>query len=144
MPNPVKGEVALVRPAVDGRAEETYILVFDDEAIVVLENELDLSVLQFPQLFVGVPKFGVVRVMLWGALIRRHPKVTVAEAGVLAREIGLPDALSLITEALKIGFPQPGDMEDAGAKADPPPAAAKPPRKRGTGRRSTASGSNSA
>jgi hypothetical protein len=93
MANPHKGELAL---DLDGK---TYTLVLDANAIVEAETLLDRGVNDF-----DMRRIGTMRALLWAALRRYHPEMTLLDAGELITGNGnrIGDKLG---EAIRLAFP---------------------------------------
>lgn len=104
MPNPHRGEVAIEGP------EGPLTLRFSINAICEVEAALDQPVQQMLAAFEtpqGVP-LRMIRTLLWGGLIDRHPQMTPAGAGEIMQHLGVPRAVAAIGEALALAFPAAG------------------------------------
>jgi hypothetical protein len=127
MVNPLRGEVAL---DVEGT---TYVLCLDINAIIEVENLLDIGIADVANLFNDPARIraGNVRAMLWAALQRHHPDVTLAWAGKIVGRIGMGLAIEKLGEALSVAFPQEGEQRR------------RPPETAGSGKASTSRSSRS-
>lgn len=112
MPNPVKGEVPLKLS--DGRE---FVLTMDFEALVEAEGASNLPL---PQLMAkaALGFVGAQRTLLFGALHRNHPEITVEDcSAIMLSEIDV--ATAALMKAIEAGFPA---AKAAGGKegANPP------------------------
>ncbi|WP_052731802.1 GTA-gp10 family protein [Devosia geojensis] len=128
MVNPLRGEVAL---EVEG---ETYTLCLDINAIIEVENLLDIGIAEVAGLFSepGRVRAGYVRAMLWAALQRHHPHIELRMAGDLLVKVGLARVIETLGETLDAAFPS----EEGEHRRHPPTTA-------GTGKVSTSRSSRS-
>lgn len=99
MANPVKGEASF---EADGK---TYTLVFDFNAICVLEEAFDADINSIGEL-IGTKATSVRKVFQVG-LCRHHPDITELEAGDLISVISPAEAGALIKKAFALSFPAP-------------------------------------
>lgn len=116
MTNKLKGEVSLTGPA-----GEAFTLVFDWEALVLVEDSRDKSFADVVE-ELDAGRLGALGALLWAAMRRHQPKTTLGQAGVLALALaadGRDEELKAkIIEAITLGFPT--KKEVGAAKADPP------------------------
>lgn len=135
MSNPITGEVRL-------NGAETFTLKFSTEALILVEEALDISVLELMTLL-RRPRLKQVRVLLWAALHERHPLDSESEglkrAGALIAEHGLVEVLEKLAEAIKAAFPR---RDGKGGASGPQSEAAEAPPADGIGSSSSGSGSN--
>jgi hypothetical protein len=106
MPNPLKGEVALVA------GETTYTLRLSINEIVQLEDLLDKDVTEISALLMSPnPRLGAWRSALWAALQYQHKGTTLEDAGEIIAVAGLPSVMGKVGEALQAAFPtsEPSD-----------------------------------
>ena len=117
---------------------QTYRLVFGINALVALEESLDLKIDQLAAALGGQDgvSFKLLREVFWASLQEHHEGITKMEAGSLMTAIGGIDKSSaLIMKAFKAAFPQ---VEEGEANAHP----RKPGRAAGTGKTSSRAGAN--
>lgn len=111
MPNPLRGEAAL----------GDYTLVFDFNAMCLLE---DATGQKTPQLLAQMQMeigFRELRAFVWAGLQRKHEGLSIAEAGEIIGSFGVKGvevALSAVNAGITAAFVQPK------AKAANPPKAA--------------------
>lgn len=108
MANKDRGEISL---KVDGK---TYTLCFDVNALCEVEDLLGRGI---PHIMADMQsaetmRFGTVRGLLWGALQRHHPEMTVKMAGEMVSAVKLDKAMAAIGDALNASNPdedEPGN-----------------------------------
>lgn len=102
MANRIRGEV-------DFESERGRLtLKYDVNALCELEEELDIGIQEFGEMFAGKRKVRLkhVRAAFWAGLRHHRPEITVNEAGELIMEIGgMVPALELIGKAFELAFP---------------------------------------
>lgn len=109
--NPVRGESPLV---VDGRA---YTLVLDFNALCTAESALGIDIDEIIPRYERGLSLTLVRGMVWAALQRHHPEITIEKAGDLISQAGLPAARTALNAAMTNAFGGSADKE--GAKSPP-------------------------
>lgn len=126
MANPHRGEVDLVA------GETTYTLRMSMNSIAQLEQILDKSVNEISAMLSDSENVRVWlwRATLWAALQSSHKGTTLEDAGEIIGEVGLPEVLQKVGEAMTLGFAQSGSAEPK----NPPKASSA-----GTGKRSKSS-----
>lgn len=118
-------------------AGKSWRLVYSVNALIALENRLDMSVSKIGQRMAGDLRMGFLRDVFVGGLRTHHPEVTDELAGDLIQEVGGAKVGELIGQAFSAAFPR--EAEEAGAGRGSGPRA----RRVGTGPSSTTSGSSS-
>jgi len=128
MANPLRGEVAL---EVEG---QTYTLCLDINAIIEVENLLDIGIAEVAGLFSEPENLraGHVRALLWATLQRHHPHIELRKAGELIGIVGLAEVIDRLGEALAAAFPSKEGEHSR-----------RPPTRAGTGKVSTSRSSRS-
>jgi hypothetical protein len=120
MPNPIKGEVAFTSGG------QVYTLVYNFDALVVLEDRFDKSVDEIIAYLARNRRVKNLAAALHPGLLAHHPDVTEAQAGALM--MGIEDGktpFELITDGITAAFPKRADVDDKdGEGADGPPAVA--------------------
>ena len=107
MANSIKGEVAFKADGTD------YTLVFDFNAIVAIEEDLDVKMDDLGEVM-GAKASAFRKVFQIG--LRRHHDVSVEEAGDIITAVGAGDAGQLVAKAFKAAFP---DTEVGNSTARP-------------------------
>lgn len=132
MANPLKGEMSF-----DAEGK-TYVLIYSNNALVELEDQLDRGIVDISQEMTSWAKqpekirLGLLRAVFWAGFIERHPEITVKMAGELMNKIGgVAKVTEVVSEAFARAFPDP----ETKVEAHPPKASPNP--KSGTGRRSS-------
>lgn len=131
MANPLKGEVSF--PV----GEETFTLAYTINALIVLEERLDMSVVEIGKRLNEEGRLGFLRALFWAGLIERQPSMTEVGAGTLLQAYGPQEARAKILDAFIAAFPKAAAEGVAEGEAGPQKAA-----RRGTGRRSSSSGTS--
>lgn len=106
MPNKLKGETHF------RIGEETYRLLFDYEALCLIEDATDQAI---EQVLLSVQRNSLrlrtLRVFLWAGLQRHHPDVTREEAAGLILQSGIAAAQIHVAQAFAAAFPEPGEKD---------------------------------
>jgi hypothetical protein len=118
MSNAYKGEIEF---EAEGK---TYILQFNAEALIALEEKLDKGIIKITremERWATNPedvRLGTVRTIWWAGLHAHQPELTLADASALifALDGGFAKAVELIGEGFSKGFPAPGSRS-----TNPPP-----------------------
>jgi hypothetical protein len=113
MANKYKGEVAFGE--IDGHP---LILVFTINAMVEMEDALGDQVVELGvRLASGGINWRDLRTMVRWGLSTYHPELDEIAAGEVISQLGITDAMSLVTEAFTgaFGMPEPAEGEDAPA-----------------------------
>lgn len=102
MGNPVKGEVAFTVEGVE------YILVFDINALCILEDRLNLPVMEIGQRFSdpSTLRLSFLREVFRAGLLTHHDEMSPEAAGALLMGVGLEGAATLIAKAFFAAFDQ--------------------------------------
>lgn len=101
MTDSITGEVRLDGP-------DSHALKFSTEALIRVEDELDISVLALP-LLLRRPRLKQIRVLLWAALQDHHEGVSLKAAGDLIAAHGLQEVIAKLGEAMVAAFPKRKD-----------------------------------
>lgn len=109
--NPFRGESPLV---VDGRA---YTLMLDFNALCIAESALGIDIDEIIPRYERGLSLTLVRGLVWAALQRVHPEITLDMTGDLIAQAGLPVAREALNLALTNAFG--GQAEKEGAKNPP-------------------------
>ncbi len=99
---------------------QTYVLVFNVNALCEVEYVLDMATDRILKALAVSPPLHVVRALLWGGLRQHHPDIDLIGAGDLIERAGGPGpALDKIGEALVSAFPEADETENPrkGARA---------------------------
>lgn len=127
MTNTIKGEVDLVA------GDQTYRLFFGTNAMIGLEEKLDLNLQEIGQLLgSGKARIRQMRLMLWSMLLENHD-VAEQDVGSIMDEAGHETAGEAIALAFLAAMPKPKEGE-VGEEPERPQPAAKAAAK--TGKRS--------
>lgn len=110
MANPMKGEVAFTA------GDDTYTLVYSINALVTLEDKLQIATSQIGELLGERMSMTSLRTLFWAGLIDRHD-CSEQEAGNLISEVGIAKSAELIGEALSKAFPEAGKSKGRPQKA---------------------------
>lgn len=124
MANPMKAETVVELD--DGR---TVTMVFDVNAWIDIGDQLGMEVPEIIKVLQDEekpPSLKMQRVIIWGALRKHHPEMSLRDAGEI-----LAEAAEAMSKALAGGMPQQGEGMPADGEAGPPKA------KRGAGTGST-------
>ncbi|WEX07370.1 GTA-gp10 family protein [Chelativorans sp. AA-79] len=107
MANPIRGEVTLQA------GDEAFTLSFSVNAIVELEDHLDLPVSKIANLLNDPEnvRMKTVRALIWAALRDHHEHVTIIEAGKLATRVGVAGCMEKVGRAFQLAFPDAEDEE---------------------------------
>jgi hypothetical protein len=100
--NPVKGEVQF---EADG---QTYVLVFDFNAICAVEDVFDLPIAQIGEKMAEGMRAGDLRKLITAGLQQHHPGITDLQAGHIIGLIGAQVAADKLAEAMVAAFPDAG------------------------------------
>lgn len=100
MANAMKGEVSF---NVDG---STYIMIFNFNVLVELEEEFGVSVGELDKILSQNTKLKDIRTIFRIGLSTAHPKIDDITAGELLAEVGVKEASDLIGQAFAACFPQ--------------------------------------
>jgi hypothetical protein len=121
MTNPLKGEGRLILE--DGR---TFTLVLDFDGLIAAEQAYGKPM---QQLLAEANQgfMGAIRAILWGALQRHHPQLTLGDAGQLMLD-QQQAVMAAVEVAIMAGLPDPG------AEGDNPGNASRRPAGRRSGR----------
>lgn len=98
MANKEKGEIDW---QIGGRS---LILCLPTNSIVEVEDLLGRDIVTIVSELDGSPRFGTIRALLWGALRRHHPALSLIDVGDLLDEIGsagLADVGGKLGEAIR-------------------------------------------
>ncbi len=139
MVNRLKGEASFT---VDG---QTFTLVFDAEALLAIEDALDIGLIElFGNLKAAQDdprkvRIGTLATMVACGLQRHHPGVDRGFAADLLLH-SMAEIEGALAQSLGGSMPQPRDDQGAGSADQNPPAAAKAAKPGGTGKLSSASG----
>lgn len=118
MPNPLKGDVEVLRPAdpETARAEERYLLNFSIDALCALEERLGLPIDKILAKVTGSMRLGELRALFAGGLREHHSDITERAAGEMIPQIGVIELRTRIFEALALAFPAPKEAGEADAR----------------------------
>lgn len=101
MANRIRGEV-------DFESDHGRLtLKYDVNALCELEDELDIGIQEFGEMFAGKRKIRLkhVRAAFWAGLRHHRPEISVSEAGEIMMEVGgMTPALDLIGKAFELAF----------------------------------------
>ena len=134
--------VEFAKVEIDG---ETYRLAYDFNAIAEAEKLADANLLHGIAGLLGKgANAAQIRGLLYAALRKAHPKLTLAQAGALIRIDTIPDIYDAIEAAYRLSLPEakkhllgplpggvgagqdrpdpPSPIENSGSDAGPPPA----------------------
>lgn len=102
MANPLKGEVDMQV------GEATYTLALTIHEIIKIEDLLDIGILEIQEWFNDRSKIraGNMRAMLWAALQRNHPEITLEAATDIMAAAGLVPVVVKLGEAIQASFPK--------------------------------------
>lgn len=99
MGNRLKGVVTAQTQAGEVR------LQYSINALCEIEDRAGLSLQEFmAQVEAGHMK--ALRLFIWGGMVQHQPAVQISDAGALADELGLQEAVKLCKQAFDIAFPQ--------------------------------------
>lgn len=116
--NRMKGEATLIAGA------QTYRLFFGTNAMVSLEDSLDMSFQEVGALLAsGKARIKQMRLVLWSMLLEHHENVTEAEVGQIMDEAGHEAAGEAIGAAFVAAMPQAKGGETGDGEARPQTAA---------------------
>ena len=110
MANPMKGEVGFKAGGDD------YVLVYTINALVTLEEKLQVSTSQIGELLGANVSMANLRTLFWAGLLEHHG-CTEEEAGRLISEVGILEAAELIAKTLSKAFPEAGKSKSRPQKA---------------------------
>ncbi len=114
MTNKLKGEVSF--PA----GEDTFVLLFNLDALCGLEETFDMSVAEIGEAMQNKMRLKMLRGVFQAGLAAHHPDISAKAAGEIIDRIGLGRAGALIAEAFSAAFAS--DTEAGEAAGDPPRA----------------------
>lgn len=98
---------------------QPYRLVLDINAMVLLEEAADKPFhVLLGQCQQG--RIGAIRAVIWAALQRHHPDMTVEQAGEWMGKVGLDALAAYIASAAQDAQPDPRDTRELGIKAKRP------------------------
>lgn len=102
MANPHRGEVTLKVGDLD------YKLSFSINAICELEDALDMPVAKIAERLQDQEnmRMSMVRTVIWAGLRDHHEELTLKEAGMIASEAGVREAMEAIGAAFAQAFPE--------------------------------------
>lgn len=128
MANSLKGEVEVtVAPLEKGGEASTLTLVYDWDALVTLEDALDMGIIEILALMNRGLRLKLVRALFWAGLRARHPGIGLGEAAeLIPRCGGIIQLYGVIAEGIRRAFPTPS-TEAAEGDADPQTEAAGTP-----------------
>jgi hypothetical protein len=120
MANPFKGD-HVVKITV-GDEERDYKFRYDMDALVELEEALDLPIAQIVPLLqvLPIPRLKVLRALMYAGLKANHPEMTPRLAGELLTLMTPETAAPAINEAFALAFPPKEGGGEAGGGADDP------------------------
>lgn len=126
MAGPLNGKVSLAL-----KSGESFTLQFNVDALITLEERLDLNVMEIGQQMAEGMRLGMLRTVLWSGL-QLHHEISEIDAGELIPQVegGAMAIATKIGEAFAAAFPAP---EEGSAKSGPRKAAPKA----GTGKTSS-------
>ena len=99
---------------------KTRHLRFDFNAMVALEEELKISIMEIGTILSGAVKLKDIRAILWAGLIHEDPALTPRDVGAL---IGGVNDLAMLGEKIRDAFeaafppPEPGARKNARGRA---------------------------
>lgn len=96
---------------------ETYRLAYDFNAVVKAEEATGVNLLTS---VMGVVTARSLRGLLWAALLKDKPDITIDKAGSLISPQNIPTIREAITTAWFGSVPKPGEGDDAGEVAEAP------------------------
>lgn len=99
--NPIRGESPFI---VDGRS---YTLVLDINALCLAESALGIDIDEIIPRYERGLSLNLVRGLVWAALNRSHPEITLEATGDLIGKAGLPESREALNGALKNAFGEP-------------------------------------
>lgn len=100
--NPVKGEVSFEAEG------QTFVLVFDFNAICAVEDVFDLPIAQIGEKMADGMRAGDLRKLITAGLQANHPGITDLSAGHIIGQIGAQAAANKLAEAMVAAFPDAG------------------------------------
>lgn len=130
MANTLRGEVSF-----EGPEGQPYKLAYPINALIVLEDALDMTVAEIGACMQRGMRLGMLRTVFWAGLQGSQPNITESIAGDLMQEVGANEVGVLIAEAFTAAFPTAKGEGDAKAPGSP-----RRRRRAGTGEASTSSG----
>ena len=96
----------------------TYELVYDFDAIANAEKQADCNLLHgMSATLLNTMSAGQLRGLLWAALRRRHPKMTLADAAALCRVDTVPDIVPALAATFTAAIPKRNPPGAVGAAA---------------------------
>lgn len=119
--NRVKGEVPI---EVEG---QTYVMVFDFNAICSVEEVFDLPISEIGQKMADGMRARDLRTLIAAGLQGHHAGLTDVQAGDIISQIGAQTAADKLAEAMQAAFPQAGGAKGTGDPQRPAPSGSTSP-----------------
>ncbi|WP_292229498.1 hypothetical protein [Brevundimonas sp.] len=110
MANPMKGEIAF------DAGGDTYTMAFTINALVTLEDKLQVTTSQIGELLGEKLSMANLRTLFWAGLLEHHDCSEI-EAGRLISDLGIQQAAELMGRALSKAFPEAGKSNARPQKA---------------------------
>lgn len=110
MSNPLRGEATLAVGA------QSYTLVFDINALCAAQDVVKIDLDAMLEELASFRNISLLRAMLWAALLRNHPSVSLMQVGDIIGEAGMQQSFGAVLKAVAAAFPPP----DGSALPNPP------------------------